>query len=109
MKDIVEFLSKKKYIFKKFEKIDNKTLGTKKRVEIYKGVDINSFYVAVFVNRSKSRFIMKNANDSEELFEKLKDISGHNYKKKVLLISSKICSKSESFLKEKGWKIYAFV
>jgi len=109
MKDTVDFLSKKGYIFKKLDKIDNKTLGTKKRIEIYKGVDTNSYYSAIFVSKSKSRFIMKSANDIDELFEKLKQISGHNYKKKILLISSPICSKSQKFLKENGWKIYATV
>ncbi len=109
MKEVVDFLHKKGYIFKKFDKIDNNILNTRKRLDIYKGVDLASFYVAVFYTKSKSRFIMKNAYDIEDLLDKLAKLSRHNYKKKILLISSQICSKSKKFLEDQGWKIYATV
>ena len=109
MKYIVEFLSKKNYIFKKLLKIDLKLLGSRKKIELFEGVDTNSNYVAIFKIDQKSRFIIKNAKEIEELLEKLIKLKQHNYKKKILLISSPLCSKAKKYLEELKWKIYVTV
>ncbi len=109
MKKIVEFFNKKRSIFKKLEKIDNRLLETKKRIEIYDGVDLKSYYYCIFYSKQKSRFVVKNANDLEDLFIKVISLKKHNYKKKILLIECQICSKAKKYLEEKGWKIYVFV
>ena len=109
MKYIVEFLSKKNYIFKKLLKIDLKLLGSRKKIELFEGVDTNSNYVAIFKIDQKSRFITKNAKEIEELLEKLIKLKQHNYKKKILLISSPLCSKAKKYLEELKWKIYVTV
>jgi len=109
MKEIVEFLKDKKYIFKKFHKFDIKKLGSRKKIEIYEGVDLKSYYVVVFEIDQKSRFLTKNANELEILFNKMVKLQQHNYKKKVLLISSPLCSKAKKHLEEFKWKIYVTV
>jgi hypothetical protein len=87
------------------KEIENITPKTRKKIEIYLGVDMkNSYYLIVKVNK-KSRFLMK---DAKELFEflskieKIKDIN-FKYKKRVLLLSGEICSKTKEFLKD--WRI----
>lgn len=109
MKYIVEFLSKKNYIFKKLLKIDLKLLGSRKKIELFEGVDTKSNYVVIFKIDQKSRFITKNAKEIEELLEKLIKLKQHNYKKKILLISSPLCSKAKKYLEELKWKIYVTV
>ncbi len=109
MKDTVELLREHGYVFKKLNKIDNKILGNRKKIDIYEGVNLKSFFVAIFRPKQKSRFVMKNANDLEELFNTLVLVQKHNIKKKVLLLAPAMCSKSKSFLIENGWKIYDIV
>ncbi len=106
MKDVVEFLSKKKYIFKKLYSIDIKLLNSRKKIEIFEGVDIKSNYIAIFKVDQKSRFITKNSEEIVLLLDKLIKLQQHNYKKKILLISSPLCSKAKKYLEELKWKIY---
>ncbi len=106
MKEIVEFFSKKDIIFKKLESIDIKKLKSRKKIEIYSGIDIKSNYIVIFDLLQKSRFVLKNAKDIEVLFEKLKLLEGHNYKKKFILLHSPLCSKAKKYLQEMRWRVY---
>lgn len=106
MKEIVEFLSKKNLIFKKLHKIDIKLLGSRKKIDIYEGVDTKSNYTAVFKVDAKSRFLVKNGEDISSLLQKLIKLQNHNYKKKILIISSPLCSKAKAYLEDLKWKIY---
>jgi hypothetical protein len=103
MKELVNVLLKKDYIYKSLKEIDKKTLGTRKKIDIYEGVDTNSYYVAIFVLTQKSRFLRKNADDLETLFEKLKEVQDHNFKKKILIYQMPLCSKAKVQLKENSW------
>ena len=105
MNDFVELLLEKNMIFKKLHKIDNKKLKTRKKVDIYEGVDLKSNYTAIFHLIQKSRFLRKNADEIEELFEKLKTLQDHNFKKKIFLYDMPICSKARALMKERGWKL----
>ena len=103
MKELVNVLLKKNYIYKSLKEIDKKTLGIRKKIEIYEGVDTNSYYAAVFILVQKSRFLRKNADDLEMLYEKLKVVQDHNFKKKILIYQMPICSHAKEQLKESGW------
>ncbi len=105
MKIIVEILEDKKIILKKLDFLDIKLLKTRKKIKLLKGVDTNSNYVAIFVIERNSRFITKDALELEELFKRLVEISGHNYKKKILLFDMPFCSKAKERLKELKWRI----
>jgi len=109
VKNVIEFLSKKNYIFKELHKIDLKLLGSRKKIELFEGVDTRSNFVTVFKIEQKSRFVTKNAKEIEELLDKLIKLKQHNYKKKILLISSPLCSKAKKYLEELKWKIYVTV
>ena len=103
MKELVNVLLKKNYIYKSLKEIDKKSLGTRKKIDIYEGVDTNSYYAAIFVLVQKSRFLRKNADDLEMLLEKLKVVQDHNYKKKLLIYQMTLCSKAKEQMKEDGW------
>ncbi|AXH08764.1 hypothetical protein CP960_05370 [Malaciobacter halophilus] len=105
MKDLTTFYTSKNILFKQINEVLPKQLGSRKKIGIYTATDIKSTYYAIFIVDAKSRFIRKNANDLLELFEKLKEFKGHNFKHKELLISSPLCSKAKSFLKDNEWRV----
>jgi predicted glutamine amidotransferase len=105
MTQIVELLLAHNMIFKKLHPIENKRLQTRKKIAIYEGVDLHSNYVAIFYLVQKSRFLRKNADEIESLFERLKTMQDHNYKKRVLLYDMPLCSKAAVLLKERGWRL----
>ena len=95
----------KDLIFKKFERVEPKELGSRKKIEIYYALGVDKNYYAIFKLEAKSRFLKKNAEDLITLLGKLIDLKDHNFKKKYLLISSPLCSKAKAFLKDNGFKV----
>jgi len=105
IKDIALFFEKKGTIFSKLETINLKALGIRKRVLIYKALDIKSNYHLIVVSSTKSRFVVKNAHEIEMIYTLLKDEFGHNFRYKELIISNPLCSKANKRLKELGWRV----
>ncbi len=103
MKELVNVLLKKNYIYKSLKEIDKKALGSRKKIQIYEGVDTDSYYASIFIFVQKSRFLRKNADELEMLFEKLKILQDHNYKKKILIYQMPLCSKAKEQLREEKW------
>lgn len=99
------FLEKKDIIFKDLNEVLPKELNSRKKIKIYCGTSIDKEYIAIFIYDSKSRFIRKNVEDLEEMFENLKEYKKHNFKKKFLLISSPLCSKAKKSLEENNWRV----
>jgi len=105
MKEITEYFSKKKILFKEFKEILPKELNSRKKIGIFTGTTIDLKFYAIFVVDSKSRFIRKNAEELIDLTNTLSSFVGHNFKVKELLISSPLCSKAKEYLKELGLSI----
>ena len=106
MKDLTQYFTQKKdIIFKELKNVEPKSLGSRKKIEIFVGTSVSKEYYAIFIINSKSRFIRKNANDLLELLEKLVEYQEHNFKRKVLLISSPLCSKAKKFLEDEKWSV----
>jgi len=105
MKAIVDLLRAKNLIFKKLVMIDNKALKTRKKIAVYEAVDFDRYYTAIFSLAQKSRFLRKDAAAIEELYERLKTLQEHNFKKKVLLYNMPFCSKAKAQMKEAGWRL----
>jgi len=102
MNELNNFLFEKNIILKEIENITPKT---RKKIEIYLGVDLkNSYYLIIKLNK-KSRFLMKDAKELLEFLSKIDRIKDINfkYKKRVLILSGEICSKTKEFFKE--WRI----
>jgi len=102
MNELNNFLFEKNIILKEIENITPKT---RKKIEIYLGVDLkNSYYLIIKLNK-KSRFLMKDAKELLEFLsniDRIKDIN-FKYKKRVLILSGEICSKTKEFFKE--WRV----
>lgn len=98
-------MRKKELIFKKLHAIDKRDLKTRKKIEVYEAVDFHSYYTAIFLLEQKSRFLRKDAKLLEELYERLKVVQDHNFKKKILLFKMPLCSKAKAQMKEDGWRL----
>ena len=106
MKEIVEFLQQKGIIFKSLKEITPKELGSRKRVRLYLGVDLKSYYALVLVVEKKSRVLRKEAEEFIALHEKLERYIDSKIKQKYIIIKAPLCSKAKAFLEEQGWKVF---
>ncbi len=106
MKELVEYLSKKKIVCKRLETVAPKELESRKRVGVYRGVGIDGYYCSVFLLRKKSRVLRKEAEELMELQRRLAQKIDAVIKRNYLLYDAPICSKAKAFLEEKGWKVY---
>jgi len=105
LKELTTYFVNKNVLFKQLNEIQPKVLGSRKKIRIYDGIGIDKNYYAIFILDAKSRFLRKNANDLMNIYNKLVDFKKHNYKKKILLISSPLCSHAKALLKENGWSV----
>ena len=105
MKELTQYFLNKDILFKELNEIQPNVLKSRKKIRIYDGIGIDKNYYAIFIVNSKSRFLRKNANELMDICNKLIGFKEHNYKKKILLISSDLCSHAKQLLKENGWSV----
>ena len=106
MKELTNYFTKKDIIFKQISEITPKELGSRKKIGIYQATSVKKEFYAIFIVDAKSRFIRKNADDLMTLCDKLSSNVDHNFKRKVLLISSPLCSKAKAYLEDNKWRVY---
>jgi hypothetical protein len=106
MKKIVEYLQEKHLIFKSLKSITPKELGSRKKIELYLGVDLKDYYTVVMVVEKKSRVLRKEAEELMLLHEKLEKYIDSSIKKKYMIIKAPLCSKAKAMLEEHGWKVW---
>ena len=105
MKEIVDYLQNKQIIFKSLKSVTPKELGSRKKIELYLGVDLKEYYAVVMVVEKKSRVLRKEAGELMELHEKLEKYINSSIKKKYMVIDAPLCSKAKALLEEHGWKV----
>ncbi|EDM23940.1 hypothetical protein FE773_03645 [Caminibacter mediatlanticus TB-2] len=101
MKEIIDLLQKNRVICKKLEEIK---LNTKKKIKAFLGVNLKNEYCLIVIFYKKSRFLNKDVEILREIEDKLK--INFRYKRKYLILSGEICSKSKENLKD--WRIFWF-
>ena len=106
MKKIVEYLQTKNIIFKSFKEVAPKELGSRKKIEIYVGVDLKGYYAVVMRVEKKSRVLRKEIGELMALHEKLERYMDSKIKKKYIIIKAPLCSKAKALLEENGWKVW---
>lgn len=106
MKQIVDLLQEKKLIFKSLTPIDLKALGSRKKINIYLGVNLKKYYAAVFEIEKKSRVLQKEVNEFIALHEKLESYNDSKINYKYIYLKAPLCSKAAKLLKEKGWVVW---
>jgi len=105
LKELTKYYLDKKILFKDIEQISPKSIKSRKKILIYIATSVSKEYYAIFIINSKSRFIRKNAYELEQLLNDLATYTGHNFKRKELLISSPLCSKAKKELEDNNWGV----
>jgi hypothetical protein len=106
MKEITEYLRHKNLIFKSFKEIKPKELGSRKRVEIYLGVDLKGYYTLVMQLDKKSRVLQKEVTELMGLHERLEKRIEARIIQKYILIHAPLCSKAKALLEAHGWVVW---
>ncbi len=106
MKKIVEYLQQKNIIFKSFKEIMPKELGSRKKIELYLGVDLKGYYTLVMHVEKKSRVLRKEVGEFMVLHEKLEKHIDSKITKKYIIIKAPLCSKAKALLEENKWKVW---
>lgn len=106
MKEIVDFLQTKKMIFKSLNSIDIKTLGSRKKIAIYLGVDLKKYYTAIFHIHKKSRVLQKEVKEFMLLHEKLEALNDSKINKKYIYIQAPLCSKAKALMEKENWIVW---
>jgi hypothetical protein len=107
MKEIVEFLQKKEIIFKSFKEVKPKELGSRKKVQLFVGVDLRKYYALVMSVKKKSRVLRKEVSEFVALHELLEKHIDSKIKKKHILIDAPLCTHAKEMLEEGGWRVHA--
>lgn len=106
MKEIVEYLQKKQIIFKSFKEVLPKELGSRKKVSLYMGIDLKSYYALVMSIEKKSRVLRKEVGELMSLHEKLEKYMDSKITKKYIIIKAPLCSHAKAMLEEQGWRVW---
>ncbi len=106
MKQIVEQMNKKNIICKSLEEVQPKELGSRKKVELYVGVDLKGYYCLMVKLVKKSRVLRKEATELMLLHEKIQTYKDTQITKKYIWIEAPLCSKAKALLEENKWKVY---
>lgn len=107
MKDIVEHYRHKSIIFKSLKPIPVKELGSRKKIDVYIGVDLQGYYVVVIGVKKQSRILRKEAFELTGFHSKLEVHIDSKITKKYLCIKAPLCSKAKRLLEEDGWMVDA--
>ena len=106
MKDIVEYMRGHNLICKTLKEIKPKVLGSRKRINLYLGVDLKGYFCIVMVITKKSRILRKEAIELMELHQKIEIYHNSKIKKKYITIDAPLCSHAKSMLRDEGWVVW---
>jgi len=106
MKEIVDYLNKKNIICKNLKPILPKELGSRKRVDIYIGINLKGYYCSVIVIKKKSRILKKEAFEIIRLHEKLEEYIDTKVFRRYICINAPLCSYAKSIMVENGWTVW---
>ncbi|CAA6810150.1 MAG: Unknown protein [uncultured Sulfurovum sp.] len=106
MKEIVDFVQEKKLVFKSFRPIEIKSLGSRKKIDIYLAVDLKKYYACIIHIKKKSKILTKEALELMVLHEKLELLNDSKIKKKYIYIQAPLCSKAKALMQENKWMVW---
>ena len=103
MKSIVETLQHAGILCKKLTPVLPKTLGTRKKIVLYIGIDLKGYYCSVMVLEKKSRVLRKEAEALAELHAKLEGYADTTITKRYVQVKAPLCSKAKAWMEQEGW------
>ena len=106
MKEMLERLEHKKIVFSSLHTIDPKPLGLRKKMTLFCGVDLKSYYHLIICSEQQSRFLVQQGLFLDELATRAAGHLDHNFKYKHFLLNAPLCSKANLLLSQNGWMVY---
>lgn len=106
MKQVSDLLVKHRLLYERLEPIALTSLGSRKKLECYLGVDDTKHYNVIFVNPGKTRVLQKDFEQIQELVTRLETLKGHRILKRILFSNAPVCSKAIARYKKEGWKVW---
>ncbi len=106
MKNVVEFLSHKNIIFKSLFPISPSVLESRKKVDIYLGVNLKGYYCSIFSITKKSRVLRKEAEEIMDLHSRLEANNSSKINHKYIIVKAPLCSKAKKILEDEGWRVW---
>jgi hypothetical protein len=105
MKAVLEPLQAKGFLFKRFEPFPLRTIGSRKRIAVYHGVDLQNRYTLVFVVEKRSRVLVKEVREWFGIAAKIEAYFGYRILQNVVMLDAPICSKAGALLEAEGWSL----
>jgi len=106
VKATVEYLQTKGIICKKLSEISPKELGSRKKVQLFIGVDMKGYYCLIMKLTKKSRVIRKEALELLALHKKLEQLKDTKITKCTLILNAPLCSHARAILEGEKWKVW---
>ena len=106
MKKIVEYLNTKNIICKTLKEVTPKELGSRKKIQLYVGVNLKGYYCSVITLKKKSRVLRKEVAELMALHEKLEAYQDTKILTRYIRIKAPLCSHARAMLEENGWKVW---
>lgn len=106
---IYALFEKGKIFLKDLKRVDLSQISAKRSLQAYLGINLKGFYQIVFIRNAKSRLLVKEAREIDEICAKCEEIAQTRITKRAIFFNSAICSKSSEFLKQNGWTCYDFM
>ena len=103
MKAIVEDLRHAGILCKQLTPILPKTLGSRKKIALYIGVNLKGYYCSVMVLEKASRVLRKEAEGLAQLHAKLEAYADTVITKRYIQIKAPLCSKAKAWMEQEGW------
>jgi len=80
-----------------------KELKSRKKIDIYIGIDLKGFYsLILYINRN-SRILQKDIQEYIILHQKVEIYNNSKINNKYLLTTAPLCSKAKRLLSDNGW------
>lgn len=81
-------------------------MGSRKKIALYLGVDLEKYYTCILHIHKKSRILTKEAIEIMEFHKKLEALNESRIKKKYIYIQAPLCSKAKTLLTSEKWVVW---
>ena len=103
MKPIIDRLLEHGIVCKKLIPISPKELGSRKKITLYIGTDLEGYRCSVMVLKKKSRVLRKEVEELIALHATLMRYADTMIPKRYIRIDAPLCSKAKAAMEEAGW------
>lgn len=106
MKEVVEYLSGHNIICKTLREIMPKALGSRKKIELFVGVNLQGYYCSVMILKKRSRVLRKEVGELMLLHEKMEYYEDSKILKRYIHIKAPLCSHAKRMFEDSGWTVW---